>query len=243
MTRETFTFNNLHNFLFPKKCLGCGKKGTLFCNQCLAKLARANNTYTCQPGYFLNGSIVALNYQDHLVKKAILSAKYPPYLFSLIKKLCICLIETIKLSPVYDYWLKEKFVFVPIPLSPKKQAIRGFNQAILIGQELSRAINLPLETKILLKKKNTKSQAQLNFEQRKINIKNCFNVKSGLKNKKIILIDDLITSGATINEAARTLKQSGAQEIWAVALARPSGQERNLKNKTNPRVKKTREKH
>ena len=108
-------------------------------------------------------------------------------------------------------------------MTRKKEAERGFNQAEIIAKELATQLNLPLDVKTLKKIKNTGPQSHLNLKERRKNIKHSFWAASS-KEKNFILVDDLITSGSTIDEAAKTLKKAGAYKIWAFALAR------NLKN-------------
>ena len=115
----------------------------------------------------------------------------------------------------------ENFVLVPVPLFRKQKRRRGFNQAELIAQELSRFFQIPLEAANLIKIRKTKSQARLNKEQREVNLKNSFALKNPavIAGRKIILIDDVITTGATLEECAKALKQAGAKQVWGLAVA------------------------
>jgi ComF family protein len=114
---------------------------------------------------------------------------------------------------------------IPIPLHPKKERERGFNQSLLIAEALRDFLSgsPPLISQILVRVKNTKAQAEIkDSDKRKENVRSCFAVKnpSEIKGKNIILIDDVFTSGATANEAVRTLKTAGARRILVLVLAK-----------------------
>ncbi len=108
------------------------------------------------------------------------------------------------------------------PISKKRLNERGFNQAQLIAEELASKLNKPFK-KLLKKIKDTKKQARSSFQQRLSNLSDCFRVESPyrdfVKNKTILIIDDVISTGSTLNECAKTLKASGAKQVIGVALA------------------------
>lgn len=116
----------------------------------------------------------------------------------------------------------ENSVFIPMPLHKNKKRKRGFNQSEIIAKELSLALNIPLKTNILVKTENTQSQTNLTREERAKNIKNAFQTKnpSEIEGKIIFLVDDVFTTGATMEEAAKTLKKAGASHVWGLAVAR-----------------------
>jgi ComF family protein len=104
----------------------------------------------------------------------------------------------------------------------KKQKRRGFNQAEEIGKIISEKIYIPLKVDNLIRIKNTDSQTKLNKKQRIENIKNAFIIKDKdtIKGKIIFLIDDVYTTGATMEECAKVLKKAGAREVWGLVAAR-----------------------
>jgi len=108
---------------------------------------------------------------------------------------------------------------VPLPLSSLKLAQRGFNQSELIAQEISSSLSLKINSHILKKIRNTPSQTNLNAQQRKMNVCQSFQCSSPICPPHLILVDDIFTSGATLAEAALTLKKAGAKKIWAFVLA------------------------
>jgi len=204
------------NILFPVECLGCYQLGEIICQKCLDKIIILNKWESNL--YSLEKIVTIFDYKQPLLKKTIKSFKYPPYNLNILKKLSPIFIKCLKQSPLsLDYLIKNKFILVPIPLFKRKLAKRGFNQADLIAQELATAFNLPLK-KCLKKIKNTPSQTNLSREQRKLNIQNIFKIQGELS-PNIILIDDVLTTGATLEQAAKILHQAGVKKIWAIVLA------------------------
>jgi len=146
------------------------------------------------------------------------------------------------------------FILIPIPLNEKRRRWRGFNQAEEIGKELSKFFKVPLVSDCLLRIKNSYPQVKLGTEERKENVKDiffCQNKKEtqhqsrarcwtspvpkrsfwcGVFGKKILLVDDVYTTGATMEEAARILKESGAKEVFGVVVARAQPGEDKFEN-------------
>jgi len=135
------------------------------------------------------------------------------------------------------------FIIIPVPLSKKRLKWRGFNQSEEIGKEFSRLLNIPLINDALIKIKETPPQVELSEKEREENIKGVFLVKNndkiypvreseklgntkdidfsnGVKGKKILLVDDVYTTGSTMKECAQILKEVGVKEVWGVAIAR-----------------------
>ncbi len=114
-------------------------------------------------------------------------------------------------------------VFVPIPLHTKKLREREWNQAELIASQLGRMVGISVESGALVRKKNTQPQSSLSREERIVNMKNAFFCAASsisLKNKTVILIDDVMTTGATLNQAALALRLSGVTDIRGFVFAR-----------------------
>jgi len=199
-------FKNILAVLFPQKCLGCKKENEILCPNCLLKISRPDTPY-------LNGVHIAANYQDLVLKKALWMLKYQG-----IKQLAKPLAELIK----ERMWKKLEtgdWLIVPVPLSKNKLRHRGYNQAELIAKELSDNVRAD----ILFKKFHTKSQVEVkDKEERLANIIGSFAIKNPekIKGKKIILIDDVLTTGATMREAKKVLKQAGAKKVIGVVVAR-----------------------
>lgn len=127
----------------------------------------------------------------------------------------------IKQLPAISYRL-EGYIVIPVPLHPSRERRRGFNQSILIARLISEKLNLPLVTDELLKARQTLPQAKTkNIKERRQNLAGSFTLagKRNLYRQKILLVDDVCTSGTTLIEAANTLKRAGAQEIIGFTLA------------------------
>ena len=117
-----------------------------------------------------------------------------------------------------DKSLLDKMDYIAyVPSSKKKIRKRGYNHSKLLAEEISKYSNIPLFDN-LHKIKNTKSQHFLSLEERSLNLKNSFMVNCDLKGKNILLIDDIHTSGATIDECYKELKKANCNFIWAVCL-------------------------
>jgi ComF family protein len=132
--------------------------------------------------------------------------------------------ESIIQNEQFQSQIKEGqgWVFVPVPLSDTKLRKRGYNQAEILAQELSRKFNFPVQN-LLKRKKETKTQVGLTNLQRKLNIKEAFEIKiqnSKLKNQRFFLVDDVATTGSTLLEAAKVLKKTGAKKVFGLTLAR-----------------------
>lgn len=113
-------------------------------------------------------------------------------------------------------------VIVPVPLHPKRLRWRGFNQSVLLARQISRLYEIPLEPFILQRHRETPPQTQLNEAERRKNMRGAFSVHADhpMTGKNILLVDDVYTSGATVNECSRTLKKHGAKDVYVLTLAR-----------------------
>lgn len=112
-------------------------------------------------------------------------------------------------------------LILPVPLHQLKKAERGYNQSFYIAKGLSKEMNIPLYLKIIKRKKYTQSQTAMNLIERQKNIQEAFKIKNEkrIKGKNLLLIDDVITTGATISECGKVLLNSGANKIYAASIA------------------------
>ena len=113
-------------------------------------------------------------------------------------------------------------VIIPVPLHPKRLRWRGFNQSVLLARQLSRVLDVPMDPFVLCRSKETPPQTQLTEEERRRNVRRAFslNPHKSVKGRRVLLVDDVYTSGATVNECSRSLKQAGAKEVYVLTLAR-----------------------
>lgn len=118
--------------------------------------------------------------------------------------------------------IKKYDIILPVPIYIKKKKIKGYNQTELIAKEIAEKHNLEYETNILIKIRDTKKQSTLTKAQRKINVKDAFSINDTEKiNKKnIILLDDIYTTGNTVNECCKSLKKAGVNNILILTIAK-----------------------
>lgn len=238
-----FTLINqfLSDLLFPPFCLNCQKEGTYLCPDCFSLIDIANNQFCpfCQPQkivldartcFFcrknknLAGLFSAASYRNFIIKKAISQFKYEPFLKEMAKPLASLIIQHFQLIDYRPPFFRDKtgFILVPVPLHKKRRRWRGFNQAEEISRQISLFFKIPLISDVLLKIKETRPQMELSGKEREENIQEVFVCENRdlIKEKKILLVDDVFTTGSTMEECARVLKKSGAKEVWGVAVAR-----------------------
>ena len=111
-------------------------------------------------------------------------------------------------------------LILPVPLAPARLAERGFNQALEIARPLSRALGVPLEISHVHRRRDTAPQASLPWKERRKNIRHAFECDIDLAGKTVLVVDDVMTTGATLDELARTLKAHGAARVENLVLAR-----------------------
>jgi len=126
----------------------------------------------------------------------------------------------LKFLDSYEIALKGDII-TPVPLHPVRLRERGYNQAALIAESLSETLMIPYAGKIIERSRHTPRQSELGQKERFTNITGAFrmNPSSELKGRHVLLVDDLLTTGATASEAARTLKDAGAAEVTVIALS------------------------
>lgn len=224
----------IFSLLFPKKCIGCKEPGSYICPNCFSKISFLGYQYCaiCQKGsvnglthprcmtpYGIDGIISSIAYKG-IVKKLIYQFKYRPFLYDLRKPLGRLMCEGLIQNETFMSFINKKDVLITsVPLHPKREKGRGYNQSKLLAQELSKFIGILYIDKILERKIYTKPQFQLTKEERKHNLKNAFSVNMNVKGKNILLVDDITTSGVTLRECGKILKRSGAKRVLGIALA------------------------
>ncbi len=210
----------IFDLLWPKKCVNCNKEGSYLCEDCLALIDISRQPPSMGFKY-IDGLYFAATYDEKLVQAIIHFCKYR-YIRELSETLASLIIAHFKSldnQPSFG-----NFILCAVPLHKSKLKQRGFNQAEEIAKHLSNFFKIPLLSDILLKTKKTLPQMALGKEKRLKNILNAFEInpqtKIKIENKKILLVDDVFTTGATMEECARILKQNQAQSVWGIAAAR-----------------------
>ena len=184
-----------------------------FCPECKVELENSQ-LHNCSA--YLN-KVYALGVFDENFQALIHQFKYKGKI-SVGKRLGQRLAEELRRQNLSDF-----IYLIPVPLHPARKRERGFNQSEILCEALARDLNLQFPQNILSRIKNTKDQTKLSIEERKQNVAGAFQVNDKQKilhDKKIILVDDVITTGATLNECARVLKQAGAKEILGITIAK-----------------------
>lgn len=150
---------------------------------------------------------------DDIMKKSILRYKYGgrrQYGDFYAKAMCVYAEKDIK------RW--EPDLIVPIPLHRRKQRRRGFNQAEYLADRVGDYYKIPVDNGVLKKVRDTKSQKKMDAEQRRRNLQDAFKVIRPVKGKKILVIDDVYTTGSTMDAAARCLKNAGAHRVYYLTV-------------------------
>ncbi len=235
--------NSFLDLLAPRYCAGCLKEKEIFCNfcsnfsfrygaSCVFCNFRNNNGKICtkckkdwKPNFF---QVLWVGSYFGALKNAITELKYKKR-----KELIVPLAELIfkKFKEFYPNYKNKEFVIIPIPLHPKKERNRGFNQASLIAQEFSKLSDILVFDNILLKKIETKAQVETKTKEERIkNLESVFEIDKkklvacGTQHTTIILIDDVVTTGATFLYASLELKKVFPnKKIFCLAIAHGYG--------------------
>jgi ComF family protein len=220
----------LLDLLFPPRCVGCREMGSVLCAKCRDEFEliepplcphcgrpRTNGRLCplCQRDPLRISGVRSVAYFDGTLREAIHSFKY-----SNLQDLAIPLGELMS-----DYWEKSPLpaeIIVPVPLHPDRLRERGYNQATLLARELGKSIGLPVSENSLVRVRATRPQVDLNAQERKENVSDAFCCSNmELKGKRVLLIDDVCTTGATLEACSIALRQVGALSVWALTLAMP----------------------
>lgn len=214
-------FEKFLNILFPNVCGFCNKiNNNSLCKSCELRLVKYEinciKDYTRDKQKYFDYLYCSLKYEN-IVRDKIIKYKFNEnsYLYKTFAKIII------KNKKVYRF-LKLYDIIISVPMHKLKKAVRGYNQSELLAKELAKQLGLELKDNVLIKQKNTNVQSTLTKTQRRNNVKNAFVVKDTekVKNKRVILIDDIYTTGSTVNECSQVLKKAGAKEICVVTIAK-----------------------
>lgn len=215
--------------LLPERCVFCGARaqpgevctdcwrdlpgrGRERCRVCAIPVASAQVCGHClrdPPSY--SHSVTAADYRFPL-DAAIARLKYGPDL-SLLAPLARLLTGAVRDRPAPD-------LLVPMPLSPAALRARGFNQAVELARLVAREIRAPLSLATAVRRRDTAPQASLPFDRRAGNVRGAFACETPVAGLRVTLIDDVMTTGATMEELARTLRSAGAADVGVWVLAR-----------------------
>src|SRR3989344_2800754 len=228
---------------FPSFCVGCRQEGVFLCQDCQSTLEISEYVYClcsknpmrlaidstnnkcsrCQD-HKLSGLYFALPYKEKfLTRKLIHQFKYEPHIIKeLAKSLAQVVVEHFVLIGQTPVGAWSNSVLVPVPLEIKKLKSRGYNQTEELAKEFSKLINVTVISNNLVKIKKTRPQMKLSAKERVENVKDAFAIKNPAEfaGRKIFLVDDVYTTGSTMEECARALKATSAKQVFGIAIAR-----------------------
>ncbi len=211
-------FSEVLDIFYPRSCLGCKINGEILCLSCITKITKQDRE--------TDNVIAPFSYQDPLMKKIIWNFKYYHHKYLGIRMGEILYDELLEdIADMSIYTQGSPILVVPVPISKLRRKERGYNQAELIAKGMSDkgGKNLfILEKNIVFKNIETIPQARITNKARRLkNIKNTFSIKNKnrIKEQTIIIIDDVTTTGGTINEILNLLKRNGAKKVIGFALA------------------------
>ena len=218
------------NLLFPQWCVGCGKEGDFICSPCHRSLPRIMPPLCPRCGRPQSSGILCpgcVGWQaeidgirspfrfDGVMRQAIYQLKYRN-----LRALAVPLAKLLQ-----DYLTTSHVpgeALVPVPLHQKRLRQRGYNQSCLLAQELGKLINLPVVDDCLIRLRHAPPQARTStVDERRSNVADAFTCRNHrLRDKQVLLVDDVSTSGATLDACATALKAAGASSVWGLVLAR-----------------------
>jgi len=231
--------NNWHNiiqdYLFPPTCILCGNSGFNsqdICPACFQELPKNKHCcYRCAETF--ETAHVTPRLCGHCLTKS--PAFYETHAPFLHQNTIRYLITRLKFNRQYKnarllgYLLANHLektaempeVIIPVPLYKQRYQERGFNQTVEIAKTLSRQLTIPINTKSCIRHRDTPHQINLSAKQRHKNIKNAFKIEKPIKAQHVVILDDVMTTGSTVNELAKTLKKAGVNrvDIWVCARA------------------------
>lgn len=216
--------NKLINVIFPAKCIFCRRllsydADDCICGDCYAKLPFTGEVMMALPHIKgesgCDGAISVLQYTG-VVKESLIRFKFnnKPYYYRTYSRLVADKLKRMNLAEQFDMVLS-------VPLHRRREFSRGYNQSLLISRALSRQLNVPDCSGLLKRLRNTDTQSLLDRQARLRNVRGAFIVEKPekVKGKSILLIDDILTTGSTLDECGKALKHAGAFRVIAAVVA------------------------
>lgn len=210
--------NSALDYFFPPICGMCGEiNENYICNNCYENIKKIKK---CVINEYNNRNFSKHLYifrYEGIIRNKIIEYKFEDkgYLYKMFAKIILSDKKTCNFIKKYD-------VIISVPISKKRKKKRGYNQSELVANELAQKLNQDIWTDIIIKKKDNKPQSELNKLERIKNVEDIYEINKPIevKNKKVLLLDDIYTTGSTVNEIARKLKQNQTQEIGVITLAK-----------------------
>ena len=218
------------NLIFPQRCIGCGREGELICNSCRTALPRVMPPLCPRCGRPQSSGILC---SSCVSWQAEIDGIRSPFRFEGVARQAIHQLKYRNIRALaaplarllYNYLASNSLpgnILVPVPLHRKRLRERGYNQSSLLVQKLSKLTNLPRADNSLTRQRHALPQTQTNtVAERRNNVAGAFTCRDQrLKGRQVLLIDDVATSGATLDACAVALKAAGASSVWGLTLAR-----------------------
>jgi len=220
--------NSLLNVVLPPVCAGCGRVGELFCDDCRAAIRwieapvclncgrpisqRREQCRTCQALPTGLEQIRAATLHVDPVRTVLHKLKYEGF-FGLAPTLGQLMVEA------WTTWVQDVDLVIPVPLHQRRRWDRGYNQSELLAKTLTRAINMPSIPGALSRHRYTRPQIGLTVQERRDNVSGAFEAEAQLvRGKRVMLVDDVLTTGSTLSAAAAALYNAGASAVTAYCL-------------------------
>lgn len=219
-TKTKLTCLSLLNLIYPPTCGICGKFSPDFlCNKCQKKLesqAKFRIEKNLNINYYFEEHLYIFEYQG-MIRKVILDYKFKDkaYLYKTIVNFLLKNKKFFQILESYD-------TIMPVPISRKRRKERGYNQSELLAKEITKSVFIEYNNQCLFKNKNIIEQSKLNKEDRQKNIKGVYELHNPkmIQGKKILLIDDIYTTGSTVNECCKVLRRAKPKKIGVLTLAK-----------------------
>lgn len=231
--------NSLIDLLFPPHCVACQSLGVWLCSDCLNKIetihppvchscglpsedsqtlgSRASVCERCKTSPLQLDGLRALAYHTGPLRQAIHHFKYQD-LRSLAGPLGKLMSQGWAVLAPRNLSIDA---IIPVPLHPTRQRQRGYNQAALLAIEVGAHLQLPVLQDVLVRTKATAPQVDLGAQERRANVQDAFRcVGNRLSGKRVMLLDDVCTTGSTLESACATLRGAGTLSVWAYTLTR-----------------------
>ena len=202
---------------FPRKCFFCSKYGDLICADCAALLDVSPVHRPDRGKKYLADIYSACSYENRRAQKIIHALKYDPFVRELARPMAQVIAGHFALCGQNPGGL-----VAAVPLAEKRFRERGFNQAQALAEELAKIWQIPIAARCLQKTRETRRQAELSQSERRNNLRGAFVCLGAalVKNKTVALVDDVVTTGATMEECAKVLRRAGAAKVTGVCFAR-----------------------
>jgi len=226
------------DLLYPRRCLVCSAftHAEFLCRSCLDGFTRITSPHCPICGRpFRAGAEEDRVCEECLRKRPLFEKTVAPYTyegemmraiheFKYEGKAHMARALGPLLASFAEPWLRGKngLVLIPVPLHPRRLRERGFNQSLQLARQMAARLNCPVDFLSLRRTKDTKPQTGLKSEERRRNVGRAFEVldRKAVKGKRAVLVDDVATTGSTLNECARVLRRAGCKEVYGVVLAR-----------------------